>query len=183
MFESLIKTRYFWWCGKQVQVKEVSVYKPLINIDMAAVATISLVDAQKILDSWANSRASDDEVIEFANAALKQLENPDNTAQFARNVEQAGIWANEVDAAFDRVTRGFVDMTEKYGSSFPDLYNFLQQWKAYEKVRSSFCLVYTAFLRYQRPEMGSVYSRLTRCSFNTHHDPQTYDPQSCSVRH
>ena len=112
---------------------------------MAAVATISLVDAQKILDTWANSRASDDEAIEFANAALKQLENPDDVSEFARNVEQAGIWANEVDAAFDRVTRGFVDMTDKYGSSFPDLRTFLEQWRAFEKVRSSFSLVYTAF--------------------------------------
>ena len=124
--------------------QEVAVYNPLINIDMAAVATISLVDAQKILDTWANSRASDDEAIKFANAALEQLANPDDVAQFARNVELAGIWANEVDAAFDRVTRGFADMTDKYGSSFPDLHTFLGQWRAYEKVRSSFCLVYTA---------------------------------------
>ena len=152
---------------------------------MATVATISLVDAQKILDTWANSRASDDEVIEFANAALKLLGNPDDVAEFARNVEQAGIWANEVDAAFDRVTRGFADMTGKYGSSFPELYAFLAQWRAYERVRSSFCtcLVYTAFSRYQRPEMGSVYSKLTRCSVDAHHDPQTYDPQSFSVCH
>ena len=149
-----------------------------------AAAVESSVDAQKILDTWATSRASDDEAIKFANAALKKLENPDDVTQFARNVEQAGIWANEVDAAFDRVTRGFVDMTEKYGSSFPDLYTFLDQWKAYEKVRSTFCSVYyTVFSCYQRPEMGSVYSKLTRCSVYTHLDPQTYDPQSCSVCH
>ena len=108
---------------------------------MAAVATISLVDAQNILDTWANSRASDDEVIEFANAALKLLENSDDVAEFTRNVEQAGIWANEVDAAFDRVTRGFTNMTAKYASEFPALYTFLDEWKAYEKVRSSFCLL------------------------------------------
>ena len=173
IFESLIKIRYPWLYRKQVQS----------NLDMATVATISLVDAQKILDTWANSRASDDEVIKFANAALEQLDNSDNVTQFARNVEQAGIWANEVDAAFDRVTRGFADMTNKYWTSFPDLFTFLGQWRAFEQVRSSFCLVYTAFSRYQRPEMGSVYSRLTRCSVDTHHDPQTYDPQSCSVCH
>ena len=121
------------------------VVRKQVNIDMAAVATISLGDAQKILDTWANSRASDDEAIKFANAALEQLENPEDVTEFARNVEQAGIWANEVDAAFDRVTRGFVDMTDKYGGSFPDLYNFRDQWRAFETVRSSFCLVYTAF--------------------------------------
>ena len=64
---------------------------------------------------------------EFAHAALKQLENPEDVTEFAWNVEQAGIWANKVNIAFDRITQGFIDMTDKYRSSFPDLYNFWDQ--------------------------------------------------------
>ena len=151
---------------------------------MAAVATISLVDAQKILDTWAKSGASEDEKIEFAEGALEELEREGATATFAENVEQAAVAADEIDAAFDKVTRTFVDMTEKYGSDFPDLYTSLDKWRGNEKVGSNFNLVYTAVCsRYQRPEMGSVSSRLTRCSVNTHYDPQTYVSQSCSVCH
>jgi hypothetical protein len=100
---------------------------------MAAVATINLVNAQKILDTWAELQGpSEEEQIEFAKAALEELRDPAQKPQFAENVKEVGTWANEVDAAFDRVTRGFVSLTEKYGAQFPDLSTYLDRWKTYE---------------------------------------------------
>jgi len=101
---------------------------------MAAVATPSLVDSQKVLDTWsasAEGKASDDEVIKFADGALALLADDSQAAIFANNVKQVGTWANQIDAAFDRVARSFDDMVDKYGRDFPGFSDYNVEWKGY----------------------------------------------------
>jgi len=99
---------------------------------MATAATLPLRDFQKVLDTWATTTGpSDDEVIEFAEGALRELRNDPNQ-QFQDNVKQVAVWANQVDASFNTVTRGFEDMVSRYGQQFPQLANYLNEWKGYQ---------------------------------------------------
>ncbi|CCM02048.1 uncharacterized protein FIBRA_04124 [Fibroporia radiculosa] len=100
---------------------------------MAAVATLSFVEAQKVLDTWAvTGGPTEQEQIQYANAALKELDNEDQVKKFQDNVKQVGVWANQLDTAFDHVTRGFEDMVAKYGKDFPDISAYLNEWKGYK---------------------------------------------------
>ena len=53
------------------------------------------------------------------------------------------VWANEVDASFDKVTRRFEEMGTEYRAKFPKITEYLYEWIGFKKVRSSFCLVDT----------------------------------------
>ncbi|KAF8751746.1 hypothetical protein RHS01_08610 [Rhizoctonia solani] len=55
-----------------------------------------------LLSAWSKSGPSDEEVIAYATAAIEQLGDSQMQNQFAENVRQAGVWANEVDKAFDK---------------------------------------------------------------------------------
>jgi hypothetical protein len=95
-------------------------------------------DSLNIPEVWrASGGPSQEEQDQFINGAIKSLSDPQQVGQFEQNVEEVGVWANEVDAAFDRVTRGFMDMVAKYGKDFPELYMFLADWKTYNAVRFS----------------------------------------------
>ena len=110
---------------------------------MAGVATLPFLDIQATLDGWAAaSGSSDEERIEFANNALRELRSDPN--QFEEIVKgwQVGIWANKVDASFDTVTRKFEEMGTEYRAKFPKITEYLYEWIGFRKVRSSFHLVY-----------------------------------------
>ena len=112
---------------------------------MAAVAALSPLDVQKVLDSWAAAGGpTDEEKIEFAEGALHELRNDPNQV-FQENVKQVAVWANQVDASFNTVTRGFEDMVKQYGAQFPALAGFLSEWIGYRTVRSGFRLVFHTF--------------------------------------
>ncbi|KAF8756971.1 hypothetical protein RHS01_04168 [Rhizoctonia solani] len=81
-----------------------------------------------LLSTWSKSGPSDEEIIQYATAATEQLEDSEMQKQFAENVKQAGTWANEVDEAFDKVTRSFADMNTKYGKDFPGFSNYNTEW-------------------------------------------------------
>ena len=105
---------------------------------MAAVAPLSLLDVQKMLDTWAATGGpTDEERIEFLQGSIKALEEGDQQ-EFQENVKQVGVWANQVDKSFDNTTRGFEEMVALYGREFPDLAGFLSEWKTYQTVRSCF---------------------------------------------
>lgn len=83
------------------------------------------------------TKASDQEVIAFADAAIKQLESGDMVAKFQENVKQVGTWANQIDASFDRVSRSFADMVTKYGKDFPGFAAYNTEWIGYNTVSVS----------------------------------------------
>ncbi|CCM02035.1 uncharacterized protein FIBRA_04111 [Fibroporia radiculosa] len=100
---------------------------------MATVATLSVVDAQKVIDTWAATGGpTEQEKIKCANAALNELDDDDQVKKFQDNVKQVGVWANQLDTAFDHVTRGFENMVEKHGEDFPDISAYLHEWKGYK---------------------------------------------------
>ena len=106
---------------------------------MAAVETPSFVDPQNILDTWAASDGpTEEEKLAFANDALKEL---NSGKDFAENVKNAGVLANEIDDAFYKVTRDFEKIVEEHKKEFPKLSQFYDQWKGYKDVRYSFRLV------------------------------------------
>ncbi|ELU36475.1 hypothetical protein AG1IA_09497 [Rhizoctonia solani AG-1 IA] len=86
-----------------------------------------------LLSAWSKSGPSDEEVIAYATAAIEQLGDSQMQNQFAENVRQAGVWANEVDKAFDKVTRSFADMNTRYGKDFPGFGNYNTQWIEYNQ--------------------------------------------------
>ncbi|KAF8704728.1 hypothetical protein RHS03_06033, partial [Rhizoctonia solani] len=86
-----------------------------------------------LLAAWSKSGPSDEEVIAYATAAIEQLGDSQMQNQFAENVRQAGVWANEVDKAFDKVTRSFADMNTRYGKDFPGFGNYNTQWIEYNQ--------------------------------------------------
>ncbi|KAF8694672.1 hypothetical protein RHS03_08141, partial [Rhizoctonia solani] len=86
-----------------------------------------------LLSAWSKSGPSDDEFIAYATAAIEQLEDSQMQNQFAENVRQAGVWANEVDKAFDKVTRSFADMNTRHGKDFPGFGNYNTQWIEYNQ--------------------------------------------------
>ncbi|CCM00800.1 uncharacterized protein FIBRA_02842 [Fibroporia radiculosa] len=100
---------------------------------MAAVATLSRVDIQKVVDTGAATGGpTDDEKAKFTSDALGELRKDDQVKIFEDNVKQVGVWANQVDAAFDNVTRGFESMNTKYGQQFPEISAYLNEWKGYK---------------------------------------------------
>ena len=110
---------------------------------MAAVAALSPLDVQKVLDSWAAAGGpTDEEKIEFAEGALHELRNDPNQV-FQENVKQVSVWAIQVNASFNAVTSRFEPMVAQFGGQFSQLIGFLTEWKDYKTVRSSFRLVYT----------------------------------------
>ncbi|ELU37335.1 hypothetical protein AG1IA_08635 [Rhizoctonia solani AG-1 IA] len=88
-----------------------------------------------LLSTWSKSGPSDEEIIQYATAATEQLEDSEMQKQFAENVKQAGTWANEVDEAFDKVTRSFADMNTKYGKDFPGFSNYNAEWIEFNQVK------------------------------------------------
>ncbi|TEB33802.1 hypothetical protein FA13DRAFT_1626524 [Coprinellus micaceus] len=52
-------------------------------------------------------------------------------AEFEKKVGDVGNWANEVDKAFDGVTRTFVQVVNDYGKDFSGLSGFLSEWRGY----------------------------------------------------
>lgn len=77
------------------------------------------------------------EKIAFIDAVSDELKNDASVEKFLDNVKQAGVAANTVDASFDRVSRAFDDMVNKYGSDFPGFSDYNDQWKSYNKASSS----------------------------------------------
>ena len=83
----------------------------------------------------ASGGPSQEEQDQYIDGAIKCLSDPEQADQLQQNVEEVGVWANDVDAAFDRVTRGFMDIVAKYGRDFTELSGFLTDWKTYNTVR------------------------------------------------
>ncbi|KAJ2924807.1 hypothetical protein H1R20_g12281, partial [Candolleomyces eurysporus] len=75
-----------------------------------------------------------DEKKEFAKAAIEALNDPQNLAQFEKDIENIGNSAVQIDQAFDRVSRGFKAMVENHGSDFPEVAGYRKEWDGY-KVR------------------------------------------------
>ncbi|KAF5323039.1 hypothetical protein D9611_009337 [Ephemerocybe angulata] len=101
---------------------------------MATAAVLSYSDAEQIMATWAKSGGpTDEEKIKFADEALALLADDDMAAKFQDNVKQVGVWANQIDASFDRVTRSFADMVAKYGSDFPGFAAYNTEWIGYNK--------------------------------------------------
>ncbi|KAJ2916563.1 hypothetical protein MD484_g3870, partial [Candolleomyces efflorescens] len=75
---------------------------------------------------------SDQDKLDFANAALEQLSDDQAVQQFEDNVKQVGTWANQVDASFDTVTRKFEQMVETYGKQFPGFSSYKDEWVGFD---------------------------------------------------
>ena len=71
---------------------------------------------------------------EFAKAAIEALQNPENLAQFEKDIENIGTTAVQIDQAFDRVSRGFKDMVDNHSSDFPEVIGFKKEWDSYKGV-------------------------------------------------
>ncbi|TEB26954.1 hypothetical protein FA13DRAFT_1795203 [Coprinellus micaceus] len=79
---------------------------------MSTASTLTYDEVKAVLSQWKAS-------------------GPEKAKAYQANIEQVGVWANEVDAAFDRVTRSLQDMVERYGSRFPELAGFRDDWNGY----------------------------------------------------
>lgn len=77
---------------------------------------------------------SEAEKVAFIDTVSAELKDDASVEKFLDNVKQAGVAANTVDAAFDRVSRAFDDMVAKYGSDFPGFSNYNDEWKGYNSV-------------------------------------------------
>ncbi|KAJ2924806.1 hypothetical protein H1R20_g12280, partial [Candolleomyces eurysporus] len=74
---------------------------------------------------------TDQEKIAFANAVIEQLDDDEMVKKFQENVQQVGVWANQIDASFDKVTRKFTEMVDKYGKDFPGFSDYKNEWVGY----------------------------------------------------
>ncbi|RXW18085.1 hypothetical protein EST38_g7781 [Candolleomyces aberdarensis] len=101
------------------------------------------LDAHKVLDRYKTEGVTRAESDEFIKGAIKELDN--DTGKLSDNVGQVGVWAIEVDEAFDRVTRGLTNLVASYGSDFPPLNDFLSEWKGYNQAS---CLTAVCFSTY-----------------------------------
>jgi hypothetical protein len=102
---------------------------------MATAQTPSYYETQKLVAGWsAKGTPSDEEKIKFIDEVSAQLDDDEMVQKFLANVKEAGTAANQVDAAFDRVSRAFDDMVAKYGSDFPGFSNYNGEWKGYNSV-------------------------------------------------
>ncbi|RXW21453.1 hypothetical protein EST38_g4411 [Candolleomyces aberdarensis] len=76
----------------------------------------------------------------FADAVIEQLSDDETVRKFQEDVKQVGVWANQIDASFDKVTRKFTEMVDKYGdidftmSEFKGLCTMLRE-RFYEAER------------------------------------------------
>jgi hypothetical protein len=102
---------------------------------------------------WAASDGpTEEEQIKYAEDALVVVKDEKHT--LVDNVKEVGVWANQVDVAFDNVTRGFEEMVVKYGHDFPEISDYLTEWKGYKTVRSSFRLLYPYILTLSTTRIG-----------------------------
>ena len=99
---------------------------------MATAAVLPPPASDPLLAQWRG--LNDDEATQFVNDAIEILSDSAMVAEFEKNVGDVGKWANEVDEAFDRVTRTFVDVVRDYGNDFPALSGFLTEWRGYNTV-------------------------------------------------
>jgi hypothetical protein len=99
---------------------------------MATVTALPVEDPEAVLLRWKAQGPTDAEVIAYCDAAIAELES--TPTDFENNVQQVGVWANDIDAAFDRTTRSFSDIVKKYGKDFPELSGFFNEWQGYNKV-------------------------------------------------
>ncbi|KAJ2924796.1 hypothetical protein H1R20_g12277, partial [Candolleomyces eurysporus] len=90
-------------------------------------------DALKVLERYKTEGVTREESDEFLQAAIDELDN-DSDNKYAENVAQVGKWAIQVDEAFNRVTRGLSDLVGKFGSDFPPLNDYLNEWKGYDQA-------------------------------------------------
>lgn len=100
---------------------------------MSTAETLTLVDVEKILAQWAVNGPTRAEQDQFIATVIQDLNDPQKVGGFQRNIEEVGIWANEVDAAFDRVSRSMEDIFQRYGSTFPELARFRDDWNSYNR--------------------------------------------------
>ena len=82
---------------------------------MSAESTLTYEDVQAVLAQWKTSGPTPEEQDQFLDDATRDLQDPEKAKAYQANIEQVGVWANEVDAAFDRVTRSLEDMVQRYG--------------------------------------------------------------------
>jgi hypothetical protein len=75
---------------------------------------------------------TDAEVIAYCDGAMAELKS--NPTTFEKNVEEVGVSANDIDAAFVRTTRSFSDVVRKYGRDFSELAGFYNEWAGYNTV-------------------------------------------------
>ena len=102
---------------------------------MATAQTLSYHEVHQLTVSFAAAaEPTDKDKIAFIKAVREQLQDGDMVQQFLANVREAGTTANEVDAAFDRVSRSFDDMVSKFGTDFPGFATFNNEWKDYNSV-------------------------------------------------
>ncbi|CAE6431798.1 unnamed protein product [Rhizoctonia solani] len=86
------------------------------------------------MSTWsAGSGPSDEEVIKYATAMIEQLEEAETQEEFAKNVEQVGTWANDVDEAFSRVNYSLKNIYDKHGEDFPRLGGFKDEFVEYKE--------------------------------------------------
>ena len=107
---------------------------------MSTGSTLTYEDVQAILAQWKARGTTPEEQDEFLENATRDLQDPEKAKAYQANIEQVGVWANEVDAAFDRVTRSLEDMVQRYGSKFPELAGFRDDWNGYNAVGLEFSL-------------------------------------------
>jgi hypothetical protein len=81
---------------------------------------------------------SSEERIEYAKGAIEVLQDDEEIAKFERDIENVAKAAILIDVAFDRVTRNFQDMVDKYGGDFPELSNYKAEWDGYNEVYKLF---------------------------------------------
>lgn len=93
------------------------------------------ISMDQLLSTWAaNAGPTEEEKIAYANAVSDMLDDSEMVKKFIENVNQVGVWANEIDESFDKVTRSFADMVNKYGSSLPEIKNYHSEWIGYNNV-------------------------------------------------
>lgn len=101
---------------------------------MSAADTLSYNDVQQRLAQWKTSGGpTQEEQDKFMEDAINDLNDAEKAKAFQANIEQVGIWANDVDAAFARVKRGLADMVRKYGTTFPELAGFRDDFNGYNE--------------------------------------------------
>ncbi|KAJ2914562.1 hypothetical protein MD484_g5813, partial [Candolleomyces efflorescens] len=86
---------------------------------------------EAVLLRWSAQGPTDAEVIAYCDAAIAELES--TPTDFEKNVQEVGVWANDIDASFDQTTRKFSDIVKKYGKDFPELKGYSDEWQGYNK--------------------------------------------------
>jgi hypothetical protein len=99
---------------------------------MATAAVLPPPASSPLLAQWRG--LNDDEATQFVNDAIEILSDSAMVAEFEKKVGDVGNWANEVDKAFDGVTRTFVQVVNDYGKDFSGLSGFLSEWRGYNSV-------------------------------------------------